>query len=452
MAKNHKNSSANQAQNTQDSSNIHYIFQQQKSARVNDSKSCKQEQNQQNSLTTIGNFLQQNLVSQPIYALRPENLKIASKFFCSNFVSAKHKTKILYSVKSNPDDEVLKTLFANGINQFDVASLNEIYTISRLFGSTTKMYFMHPIKSREAITEAYFKFNIRDFSFDSLEELQKIIEATANATDLGLHLRIATPNNHSAINLSRKFGILADKAVSLIRKARTVAKRLGICFHVGSQCTDPLQYRNAVEIAYNLITKAKVSIDVLDIGGGFPSSYPASIPPSLSSYFAEIFNAIESVKLPQDCEIWCEPGRALVAESTSLIVRVEGKKGQMLYLNDGTYGGLFDAGMPNFIYHSKAIRTNKAKPSLSNKLIPFGFYGPTCDSLDVMNGPFYLPNNIAEGDYIEIGQMGSYSKSIRTNFNGFNNYHEILVSDLPLVSLYQESQELAISLQNIKQI
>jgi ornithine decarboxylase len=158
-------------------------------------------------------------------------------------------------------------------------------------------------------------------------------------------------------------------------------------------------------------------------------------PPDLQSYFDEIFDAIKHANFDSNIEIICEPGRALVAESTSLIVRVEARKENMLYLNDGTYGGLFDAGSLGFIYPTKAYKINE-NHNFDEKLEPFGFFGPTCDSIDTMKGPFYLPKDIDEGDYIEIGQMGAYSRSIRTKFNGFENSLLTEISDEPLVSLF----------------
>ncbi len=440
------------------SNNIHYLFSDKNDSNLTEQKNTEQENNiitnSKNFITKIeksqfsldsksfqiDNFIKSHQPQIPVYALHQDFLKKSTSYFISNFKSFNHKTNILYSVKSNPDQQILKNLFDNGILNFDVASLPEVKLINDLFGKKAKMFFMHPIKSRLAIREAYFTFGIRDFSLDSFEELQKILEETNNAKDLSLHLRLAIPNNHSAIDLSRKFGILPDKAISLLRKIRIVAKRAGICFHVGSQCMEPLQYRTAIEIANELLKKSKVNIDILDIGGGFPTTYPAMTPPKLSNYFSEIFDAINQIKLPSHCEIWCEPGRALVADAISLIVKVEARKGQMLYLNDGTYGGLFDAGVPAFIYHSKAIAAGNR--NLSNNNIPFGFYGPTCDSLDVMKGPFYLPENIAEGDYIQIGQMGAYSRSIRTAFNGFDDNLQIIVDDQPIISIYnQENNE-----------
>lgn len=373
----------------------------------------------------------------PVYFIRPNSIKRAASWFLNNFHHNVHKSDVLYSVKSNPDRAVLGHLFSTGIEHFDVASLAEIKLINELFGDKAKMYFMHPVKSREAIAEAYFDHGIRDFSLDSLDELEKILEVTKGAKDLGLHVRLAIPNSHAAIDLSGKFGILPSESVGLLRKVRSAAQRLGICFHVGSQCMEPTEYRNAIIITKEILEQSKVKLDVLDIGGGFPSSYPGMTPPNMKAYFDEIFDAVNSLALDKNCRLWCEPGRALVAESGSLLVRVESRKKNMLYINDGTYGGLFDAGFPEFIFPTKAIRI-KGKTALATNNIPFGFYGPTCDSLDVMRGPFYLPENIAEGDYIEIGQLGAYSRSIRTEFNGFNKNLQIEVADEPLVSMYKE--------------
>jgi len=425
-------------------SKIHYLDfkKKQNSAKEKIIKGLKQslKSSSKKNLSTVENQVSELKPSVPVYFVRPASIKRAATFFLKNFQTPKHVSEVLYSVKSNPDSAVLKHLFDAGVKNFDVASMAEVKLINDLFGKDVSMYFMHPIKSREAIFDAYFNHGIRDFSLDSIDELKKILEVTNNAKDLGLHIRLAIPNSHAAIDLSGKFGILPSESISLLRKTRTAAKRLGICFHVGSQCMDPIEYRNAVMITKEVLEQSKVRLDVLDIGGGFPSSYPGMTPPNLRSYFDEIFDSINQLSLDKNCKIWCEPGRALVAEAGSLLVRVEARKKNMLYLNDGTYGGLFDAGFPGFIYPTKAVRI-KNKDPLSLIQIPFGFYGPTCDSLDSMKGPFYLPENIAEGDYIEIGQLGAYSRSIRTEFNGFNKNLQIEVSDEPLVSMYKELEE-----------
>lgn len=380
---------------------------------------------------SIENYVTTHKPSIPVHFIRPHSIKKAAQWFLSHFSGDS-----LYAVKSNSNPAVLTYLFEAGIRHFDVASLCEIELVKGLFPEAS-LYFMHPIKSREAIYQAYFKHGIRDFSLDSFDELKKIQEVTNQAKDLALHVRLAIPNSHAIHDLSGKFGVLPADSISLLRKCRTVAKTLGISFHVGSQCMEPTEYRNAIMIVKDILEHSKVKLDVLDVGGGFPSSYPGLVPPPLSAYIDEINHAVKLLPLHKDCKLWCEPGRALVAESGSLLVRVEARKKNMLYINDGTYGGLFDAGSPGFIFPTKAMRVKKNK-GLSGNLAPFGFYGPTCDSIDTMKGPFYLPENIVEGDYIEIGQLGAYSQNIRTEFNGFHHTLQVEVEDMPWFSMYED--------------
>ena len=137
-------------------------------------------------------------------------------------------------------------------------------------------------------------------------------------------------------------------------------------------------------------------------------------------------------------KIICEPGRALVAESGSTVVKVNLRKKNKLYINDGTYGSLFDAGVPNFILPTRMISNGRAQ---SKKLTTFNFYGPTCDSLDYMKGPFILPNNIKENDYIELGQLGAYGLTFRTKFNGFYSDEIYEVEDNPIMTMYDKENK-----------
>ena len=321
----------------------------------------------------------------PVYCFRKHSLKLASNWFKQNFPG-----EVLYAVKCNPTETIIKTLIKNGINSFDTASIEEIKLIKKL-SPDSKIFFMHTVKKENSIFEAYFSHNVKAFAYDSKEELEKIIKVTKNAKDLELFLRIQTSNEHAEIDLSKKFGANVNEAISLAKFGKLKSKKFGLSFHVGSQCMHPIAYSK--------------SIKKLNLG-----------------------------KKPK---LLCEPGRALVAESGSTIVRVELKKKQSLYINDGTYGSLFDAGTPKFIFPTKAIQLNS---SPSKRLIPYSFYGPTCDGLDYMKGPFMLPANIKTGDYIEIGQLGAYGISFRTNFNGFysNQIHE--VKDKPLMSIYEADE------------
>ncbi len=367
----------------------------------------------------------------PVYCLRKNSLKLAANWFNNNFPG-----DVLYAVKCNPTEAVIRTLIKNGIANFDAASIDEIKLVKKI-SPEAKIYFMHTVKKEKSIEEAYFNFGIKAYSFDSKEELDKILRITKNAKDLELFLRIQTSNEYSEIDLSKKFGASISEAVQLSKIAKVKAKKFGYSFHVGSQCMHPIAYSKAIKDLGNIIKKSNICPDVINVGGGFPTTYPDLYPQPLENYFKEIILAIKKLNLIKEPKIICEPGRALVAESGSTIVRVELKKKQNLYINDGTYGSLFDAGTPKFIFPTKAIQMEN---SASKRLMPYSFYGPTCDGLDYMKGPFMLPANIKTGDYIEIGQLGAYGMSLRTNFNGFysNEIHE--VQDKPLMSIYEADE------------
>ena len=366
---------------------------------------------------------------KPVYCIRKNSILSASNYFQKKFPG-----KILYAVKTNPHSEVIKTLIKSGINQFDVASIEEIKTI-RKFSQTAKCFFMHTVKSRESISEAYFKYGIKTFAIDTKDELIKIIESTNNAKDLELFVRVAVSNEHAEIDLSKKFGALSSEATGLLRLVKQHSNKIGLSFHVGSQCMHPISYVKGIAVIGNIIKKTKIVPDYINVGGGFPTIYPDLIPQSLDSYFNEIKKSLKNLKIENLPEIICEPGRALVAESGSTIVRVNLRKKQKLYINDGTYGTLFDAGTPNIVFPSKMIKDNSNK-IISKKLTAFDFYGPTCDSMDYMKGPFLLPNNIKENDYVELGQLGSYGLTFRTQFNGFYSNKIYEVEDSPIISLY----------------
>ena len=294
---------------------------------------------------------------------------------------------------------------------------------------------MNTVKSREDIKEAYFKHEIKTFSLDTKEELIKIIESTNNAKDLELFVRITVSNEHAKIDLSKKFGALTAEGIGLLRLAKQYAKKIGLSFHVGSQCMHPISYSKGIHEIENIIKKTKINPDYINIGGGFPSIYPDLKPQPLSNYILEIKKSISNLKLEKKPKLICEPGRALVAESGSTIVRVNLRKKQKLYINDGTYGSLFDSGTPNLIYPSRLITNGRV---ISKKMTAFDFYGPTCDSMDYMKGPFVLPNNIKEGDYIELGQLGAYGLTFRTQFNGFYSNEIYEVEDNPIMSMYDK--------------
>jgi ornithine decarboxylase len=363
--------------------------------------------------------------------LRPHAALRAANWFLANFPG-----RVLYAAKANDAPKIIHALVEAGIRSFDVASLVEIERLAPVPGA--ELYFMNPIKSREAIVRAYRDFGVKSFAFDSDDELDKIVAETGGAQDLDLFLRVACPNTHSLIPLEGKFGVSSAEASALLLRARQIACRLGITFHVGSQAVVPAAFGDALSQIGQLIVESGVMVDAVDIGGGFPSRYPHSDPPELSSFMDEIVRAADELAVKHSCELLCEPGRALVAEAESVIVRVDARRGNALYVNDGAFGTLFDAAYSGFSFPARLVTTSrrKAKP-----VTEFALYGPTCDSSDYLPGPFLLPDCVREGDYVEIGQIGAYGRVLANRFNGFGEYDEVMLTDEPMLSMYAGQEE-----------
>ena len=363
---------------------------------------------------------------QPVTLIRPHAARRAARFFVEKFPG-----QSLYAVKANPSPELLKTLWESGVTHYDVASIAEVRLVAEILPEAV-LCFMHPVKAEEAIHEAYHLYGVRTFSLDSMEELNKILRATGNAADLNLCVRLRVSSDHSKLSLASKFGAEPGEVKALLFAARQAADALGICFHVGSQAMSPAAYGEAMVRVRDAIVEAAITVDIIDVGGGFPSSYPGMEPPPLETYFEVIHKAFEALPISYSAELWCEPGRALCAEYASLLVRVEKRRGNELYINDGAYGALFDAAHVGWRFPVKLVRE---QPSNARELA-FSFYGPTCDDLDHMAGPFLLPADTGPGDYIEIGMLGAYGSAMRTGFNGFGADAVSLAEDEPMATLY----------------
>lgn len=369
----------------------------------------------------------------PVAANRPHIVKRAANWFVRNFAG-----DILYAVKANPSPWVLDALWESGVRNFDVASINEIELVKGRFHEANLAY-MHPVKNRNSIKRAYFEFGCKIFSLDSEAELEKILEATNYAHDLTLMIRLSVCNNSSSISLDSKFGVKGQEAIDLLRRARSVTREdLGICFHVGSQCMDPQAYVKAMDIAKSTIIQAGVVIDIIDVGGGFPVNYRGMTPPDMVQYMAVIAQKFETMPITENASLWCEPGRALVAEATSIIARVELRKDNVLYINDGAYGNLFDATHVQWPFEVDHLRIDGES---QEELVPFKLFGPTCDSIDALQTEYYLPKDVTEGDYIEFQMLGAYGVAMSTRFNGYGETIEVVAEDSPNVSMFTKSDE-----------
>ena len=363
---------------------------------------------------------------QPVTLLRPHAAERAARFFIERFPG-----RSLYAVKANPSPELLKVLWSAGITHYDVASMGEVRLVHETLPEAV-LCFMHPVKAEEAIAEAYFEHGVKTFSLDTIEELEKIVRATRGASDLNLLVRLRVSSEHAKYSLASKFGTDPAELKALLMATRQAADAMGICFHVGSQAMSPAAYADAMERVRDAIIEAAITVDIVDVGGGFPSSYPGMEPPPLETYFQVIHSAFEALPISYSAELWCEPGRALCAEYASMIVRVEKRRGSELYINDGAYGSLFDAAHVGWRFPVVLLRDRESRA----KPVGFSFYGPTCDDLDHMAGPFELPADIEAGDYVEIGMLGAYGCAMRTRFNGFGVESVEVVDDEPMATLY----------------
>jgi ornithine decarboxylase len=368
--------------------------------------------------------------SDPVLCLRPVVITAAARRFVDGFPG-----DVLYAVKCNPEPRVLRALWAGGVRHFDCASLGEVGLVRKLLPAAG-IHFMHPVKSRPAIHEAFHRYGVTDFALDSADELAKILQETVpvglvgDPPTLGLFVRLALPKGGAVYDLSGKFGAPLEEAIDLLRTGRSHAARLGVSFHVGSQCLEPDAYARAIALAGEAIARCGVAVDIVDIGGGFPISYPGMTPPPLGDYMAAI--AAASAALPAAVRLWAEPGRALVAGGGSLVVQVQLRRGDTLFVNDGVYGSLSDAGALGFRFPARRIRLGEAEVA-DKPLADFALFGPTCDSADRMRGPFRLPSDIREGDWVELGQLGAYGACLRTQFNGFGRVGLVEVGDPPML-------------------
>jgi ornithine decarboxylase len=366
-------------------------------------------------------------LDRPLIGFRPHAATRAARWFIDNFPG-----ETLYAVKANDSPAVIAALMEGGVRHFDVASLPELEAMAKFPGAV--MHVMHPVKPRRFIAKAY-EAGVRTFALDSEAELDKIMDETCGADDLTLVVRVACPSTYSEISLEGKFGAPWSEAPDLIRRARQNAGLLGVTFHAGSQMMCPVGYGQVLRTVSQQIVRAGAIVDIIDVGGGFPSRYPGMEPPALESYMDEIRAAFDKMAVGYACQLWCEPGRALAAEAESVLVRVDARRGDTLYINDGAFGTLYDAAHCKWIFPARAYSA-RGEPMSSRAMKAFDLYGPTCDSADHLPGPFHLPEALGEGDYIEVGNIGAYGRVMVSNFNGCGAFDETVFEDEPMLSMY----------------
>lgn len=347
--------------------------------------------------------------------------------------------RVSWSVKSNPHSEVVRAIVKAGISEFDVASRLEIEQIRNQCPSGI-LHFNHPVKPPEEIVFAYETAGIRSFVVDDLGEVEKLRCLFQNASagspsETTISIRFLDPGVTGSKNydFGTKFGASFDEAAEILRVCAKLGFKVGLTFHAGSQNRNPeffpLMMAKAKALEDKALQGCNTQITILNVGGGFPCIYPSGKEPSLSRYF-------ESIRAGTDrhsCQIMCEPGRALVADSISLLTRINLKREHdtRLYINDGFYGSFMELKFVDFMPPAKAYDADgqviqASEDAMSN----FSVWGPTCDSIDQIPKPIRLPSKIRTGDYIEFGLMGAYTNATYTRFNGICPAEMVIVNNL----------------------
>ncbi len=371
--------------------------------------------------------------TEPVYLFCEQQLRRQAECFQRGFSG-----ELTYAVKANPEACVLKSLWSCGVRAFDVASIPEIALIRSLFPDAG-LHYNNPVKTDEMVETAYRDYGVRSFVVDDLTGLRQL---TALG-DPGLEITVRFKLRHAqaAYDFGSKFGARPREATRLLRLAAESGARASLTFHPGSQCVDDGMYREYISEAGRIAAGAEVALYRLNVGGGFPVPYRDTDIPTLLSYFRTIRQTTETVFGNQAPLLLCEPGRALVAPSTSLLTRVNYvRENGEVYLNDGVYGGLQEQVITDI---RLPYRVWRGSEPLDGHDKPVTVFGPTCDPVDRLPVKLALPRDIETGDWIEFGLLGAYGSATATRFNGFTSERYLHVEDGYCPTLHDEVSEAA---------
>ena len=358
-------------------------------------------------------FLARKVANEPVFLFSPGQLGITARRFLAKFPG-----EVSYAVKANPDPMILKSLWSNGIRSFDVASPGEIELINSLFPAPV-MHYNNPVKSSQMVEDAYYVHGVRSFVIDDQAGLDQLTSLAAH--DLEITVRFKLPHQSAAYDFGSKFGANPDQAINLLKAAACTGAKCSLTFHPGSQCTDPLMYGRYIRCAASITKSAEVDLYRLNVGGGFPVQYPGDNVDQVETFLDSIESAVKSCFGTRRPQLLCEPGRAMVAASCSLLTRViHVRENGDVFINDGVYGGFQEQAIMSCRLPVKVYRESKLIAAGSSlEEIPRTVYGPTCDPVDRLSPAMMLPADIRPGDHIEFGFMGAYGSATSTRFNGF---------------------------------
>jgi ornithine decarboxylase len=361
---------------------------------------------------------------EALFLFSASELTSRARQFLDNFPGT-----VSYAVKCNSSAEVIATLYAAGVNAWDVASVHEMAAVAAVC-KDAHFHYHNPVKSRREIADAYKVYGCRRFAVDCREEVQKIIDVIGADPTVELAVRLVLPRDRgsSAHDFSSKFGAPEHICIELLQQAVAAGYQPVLTFHPGSQSKEPQVYVRHIEAAARISKNAGVNIRTLNVGGGFPANYELSTAPEPEVFFRAIDQAVTRAFGANHPALECEPGRGLVATCMSLLTQVKlvCTDGDDIFVNDGVYGGLMEyMQVPDLKPPFRLIRDGKEVEGISKS---YKVFGPTCDPLDVLPHRLDLYQNIKEGDFIEFGTLGAYGLATATRFNGYGN-HQIVAVD-----------------------
>jgi ornithine decarboxylase len=359
---------------------------------------------------SIEELLQSRQPRLPVYCIYPHVYQEKGQHFVRGFPG-----RVLYAVKANDNAIVIRALHEAGVHHFDCASLPEIELVKSICADAN-CYLMNPVRLEDHARLAQQEHGVRHFMVDHINALLPLLDEIDASRSI-IFARMAVSHDSALADWSTKFGAQPEEMPELLTAIRDAGAEPAFAFNVGSSVMHPEAYTFSMSRARDVLQQLSFKIRLLDIGGGFPKSYPGFPAPPLDEYFASIKGIKHELPLTDDGELLAEPGRALSARGMSTLTRVLLRKENRLYLNDGMYGAFWELRFRAHLeYPARSYRGHK---ELRSNKEAFRLFGPSCDSTDEMPAAVDLPANIDVGDYVEFGSMGAYSLSGRTQFNGF---------------------------------
>ena len=362
------------------------------------------------NFSDVGDLLRTQCPKDPVYCIYPHIYRDTAKEFLSGFPG-----RVLYAVKANPHPTVLRLLTEVGVCHFDCASLPEIELVDKIDPDAAK-YFMTPVRIRGAAGTAQEKHGVRHFVVDHLSGLAQLLQEIEPSRCV-IFARMAVHHESAMEDLSRRFGAPPEAMPALLQAISDSGAEPALAFNVGSSVTDPEAYRYAMSVTKSVLEQLPFRLRLIDVGGGYPKSYPGFIVPQLDEYFTAVAESVATLPLADNAEVLGEPGRALAAPGMSAVVEVLLRKDDRLFINDGMFGIFWVLridGPDRF-----PVRTYRDGEPHNGETMEFQINGPTCDSTDTLPGLVQLPVDIRPGDYLEFGNIGAYSLGGRTDYNGF---------------------------------